>query len=128
MRNIIIPSAIVLIITAVALSFGVFTGDSQTAVVKSTEKECVRAEVVASGNECGDKVRATMASGKKECGTSTTAAKVSKSIECPHSGVVLKAESEKKSCGEKSTAVHASAEKADKDEPCCDKHAMALAD
>ncbi|GEM_PF-2526335 len=144
MKRIVIPSVIVLLVAVAALSLGTFTGDSQGALVSDSSKECSRTTVMASGNECGDQARATMASEKRACGDQTratmaserkacgeksaTATKASKTIECPHSGAVMQTGAEEKTCTEKSTTVHASAEDVDKEDACCDKHAMALVD
>lgn len=142
MKKIILPAAIVLIVAAVALSMGTFTSDSQSTLISDGTKDCSRTAVIASGSECGDKAtktaasnkqcgdktRATMVSERKECGPVSTATKASDVIECPHSGAVLNAADETKSCGEKATGVHASAEKADTEEACCEKHAFASAE
>ncbi len=144
MKKVIIPSVIVLIVAVAALSLGTFTGDGQSVLISDTAKECTKTAAMASGKECGekvraasasekrecgDKVRAAMASERKECGEKATATKASNTVECPYSGAVIHTDSdEKKSCDDKSSAVHASAGEIDKDEACCEKHAMAVAD
>lgn len=142
MKKLILPAAIVLIVAAISLSMGSSTGESQSALVGDSGKECTQTAVMASSKECGDKVttiaarlkecgektRAIMASEKKECGSAVTATKASTGIECPYRGTVLKAADEKSSCSEKTAAVHASAEKVDQEEACCEKHEFAMAE
>lgn len=110
MKRLIIPSVVVLVVAAVTLSIGVFSGVGQSALTGDTAKECSRTAVTLSD--------------AKVCGQAVAATKASKEIECPYSGKVLRAANGKSSCGEKAVAVHASANESGKEEACCEKHQM----
>ena len=124
MRRLVIPSVIVLIVAAVAVSLGMFTDDRQAAAVSDSEKECTRVAVAISAEECGDKLRTTMASNKKTCSDEIRATMTSNVKECGDKVSATMA-SEDKACGDKARATMASSRECGTKTETAARHASA---